>query len=324
MPINEVSINREEFAVRKTKFSFIARVMSAAVSSLLLLVLPSLASAQVLYGITHFGPDGPSTLYTIDTLTGAGTPVGPVGFEKCSGIDFDASGTLFAVCERPDGTDTSVLTTIDTSTGTGTEVGPTGISTLGFGSIVPDISIRGSDGALFAYIIGGQALAMIDTSTGTATAVGPANVTTCCGNGIAFYMSSLLYHANESDLNMLSTVTGSATFVRGLNYSPPADAFPRVNSIDFNPVTGGLYASVNDGSSLFPENFLAILDIATGNVNIVGLTVDGLHAIAFQAEPLAAPPAFAVPAASEWSMLIFAVLAGLVSVFYLRRLKREG
>jgi len=55
---------------------------------------------QILYGAAHLGEGtGPSTLYIIDKHTGAPTEVGPINFERCSGIDFDpATGILYGSC----------------------------------------------------------------------------------------------------------------------------------------------------------------------------------------------------------------------------------
>jgi len=55
----------------------------------LLLLSAGVSYAQVLYGAAYQGPDGPSTLYTINIATGAATPVGPIGFERCAGMAFD-------------------------------------------------------------------------------------------------------------------------------------------------------------------------------------------------------------------------------------------
>ncbi len=299
--------------MRANKFK--ALVSGALLIFCFLSFLPVVVSAQVLYGVAHIGRDGPTTLYTINRSTGAETPVGPVGFEKCSGLDFDMSGTLYAVCERAD--DTSVLITIDTATGAGTEIGLTGISAHGFGDIVTDISFRDSDGTLFAFIhrrdglVNG--LVTIDTSTGASTAVGPVNVTTCCGNGISFIPGGLLLHADETNLGMLNTASGAVTVLTNLNFSPPADAFPRINSMDPHPETGSLFVVVNDGSSDFQEMFLATLDISTGNVTIIGQAVDGLHAIAFLGLPWYAT----VPALNKWGIAVFILLAGAASVYRL-------
>ncbi len=47
----------------------------------------------------------PAPSYTIDPDTGAATAVGLTGFEECNGMDFNASGALFATCERADAID---------------------------------------------------------------------------------------------------------------------------------------------------------------------------------------------------------------------------
>jgi hypothetical protein len=50
--------------------------------------------------------------------------------------------------------------------------------------------------------------------------------------------------------------------------------------MDFHPETGILFASLNDGSSQgTPENYLATIDTATGEVAIIGPTVDGFDAL---------------------------------------------
>ncbi len=55
------------------------------------------ATESILYGAAHIGKDGPSTLYTIDTSTGVATVVGPIGFERCSALDYDEfTGILYA------------------------------------------------------------------------------------------------------------------------------------------------------------------------------------------------------------------------------------
>jgi hypothetical protein len=301
----------------------IIRVNILAVFTVFLLflsaILPGVATAQTLYGIAHIGPDGLSTLYTINTYSGASTPVGPIGFEKCSGLDFDPSNILYAVCERPDGKDTGVLITIDTDTGAGTEIGLTGVPAHGFGDIVTDISFRNSDSTLFAFVHSKDAtedgLLLINSSTGASTGVGPVNVTTCCGHGISFIPGGHLLHADETNLNRLNAASGAVTFLTDLDFSPPADAFPRINSMDPHPATGRLFAVVNDGSSQFQEMFLATLNINTGNVTIIGPTVDGLHAIAFTTDVRNT----AIPSMNEWGLIVFMVIAFIVSAYYLRR-----
>ncbi len=257
-------------------------VLMVAAFAALMALWGSGGSAQahsILYGAAYQGSNGPATLYTINTLTGAATPVGAIGFERCSGMDFNALGRLYATCER-DGSNTHVLITINTATGQGTEVGPTGVSGLGFGGRMTDISFRNSDGVLYAYLGNNNGVGTV-ALTGAAVALGASNTSSCCGNGIAFSPGDTLYHATEGPLNTLNQVTGQATQVATLNYSPPADFGPRINGMDYEPDTGVLFASLNDGFAGSQENYLATVDTGTGNVTIIGQTQDGLDAIAF-------------------------------------------
>ena len=65
--------------------------------------IPTAFAQPVLFGLDSNGrlSSIPSSLYTIDPTTGAPTLVGSTGFLRCSGMDFDSSGTLFATCDRP-------------------------------------------------------------------------------------------------------------------------------------------------------------------------------------------------------------------------------
>ena len=239
--------------------------------------------ASGLFGAAHSGPGGPSTFYSIDMTTGAATPIGPTGFARISGMDYDTvTGTLYATGQRlSDGSFTHVLLTIDPITGIGTEVGPTGVEFLGFGDTVADISFRNSDNTLFAYLEAGDGLGTIATATGVATAYGVWTGVSCCGNGMAMRADDTLFHSNEGSLHTLSQVTGLATFVAPMGFSPPADNGPRINGMDYDPVSGALFAAINDGSAGSHENYLAILDDATGVTTIIGQTQDGIDALAF-------------------------------------------
>ena len=69
----------------------------------------ALEAAPILFGAAHSGPDGPSTLYSIDHTNGAATLIGDIGFERVSGMDFHpVTGVLYATGERSDMSDTHV------------------------------------------------------------------------------------------------------------------------------------------------------------------------------------------------------------------------
>ncbi|MET0622683.1 MAG: Ig-like domain-containing protein [Pyrinomonadaceae bacterium] len=232
-----------------------------------------------LYGVAFSGSRGSSTLYSIDESTGAATAIGPVGFQAVSAMDFDSSGKLYAVGRRP-ADRVSVLITINTATGVGTEVGPTRVEELGFGDSVADISFRPSDGVLYAYLEAGDGLGTINKLTGEATALGPSGAN-CCGNGMAFSPEGVLFHSNDNSFNILNQLNGLATVVAPMTFPPPADDDPRINGMSFQPGTGILFASLNDGSAGAHENYLVRVNVSNGVVTIIGPTVGGLDALAF-------------------------------------------
>ncbi|GIW42058.1 MAG: hypothetical protein KatS3mg076_2635 [Candidatus Binatia bacterium] len=289
--------------------SRIFRLRRALLLGAFLCLYAATGRGQTIYGAAHVGPDGPASLYRIDPATGAATPVGPIGFERCSGMDFGPTGTLFATCERSDGTDTHVLVTVDTSTGAGTEVGPTGVEITGFGDTVSDLSFR-SDGALFAYLEPEDAVGRIDPSTGSVSLVLGGSGVECCGNGIAFSPGEVLFHANENALHTLDQNTGEATVVVDLEFLPPAEGFSRVNAMDFDPGTGVLFASVVSGLDFVgTDNFLATIDPTTGVVSVIGPTQRGLDAIAVA--PASEPTPVRAPVLGVWGLLTLCLLLRL-------------
>ena len=150
------------------------------------------AQAQTLFGLAHSGPNGPSTLYTIDPDTGAATEVGPTGFERCSGMDFSPFGTLYATCFNASGV--HVLITVIPETGVGAQVRPTGVGTasgefpldfLGILETATDISFPNSGGVLFAHLKLFTSLWTFDVTSNSPTLVGETFLGGR-GNGIAF------------------------------------------------------------------------------------------------------------------------------------------
>jgi len=245
----------------------------------------SSAYAQTIYGSSYAGADGMTTLVTVDAATGAATPVGAVGFERCGGIDFDAAGTLFATCERADGSDTPVLVTIDLMTGAGTEIGPTGLN-----DSIGDISFR-SDGVLFAFDVANDpehTLATLDPLTGAGTVVGDSGLSAAGGNAMGFDLADTLFHSQLTtgpgqDLNTLDQTTGMATFVSLI--SPATDRF---NAMDMDPATGTMYATLNEGTGGGGPRSLATIDTVAATVAVIGVSDPSLDGIAVQ--PVLAPP----------------------------------
>ncbi len=261
--------------------------------------LPVSAQGTVLYGARYAGEDGPATLYRIDPTTGDATVIGPIGFERCGGMDFNAAGILFATAERMDGSNTTVLITINPNTGVGTEVGEIGLE---IGDTFFDVSFRNSDGILFTSTFGpgDVALGIIDTETGMGTYIGDMTVSEP-GNAIAFSPTDILYHCNINNGGMLYTLnqsTGEATDVTSLIF-PGSFNSPTINAMDFHPESGVLFATVKDkafaageqndeafGKGPGDPKYLVTIDTETGIVTTIGQTETDMDAIAFSSSSI--------------------------------------
>ena len=282
------------------------------------------AAETVLYGVARSN-DGTSVLYQVEPSTGEATKVGApettIGFKDCSGMDFDPSWKLYAICVGADGT--YVLITIDLDTGEGLMVNSTGIASrydaLDIGS---DISFRNSDGTLFGYFLDSgfrDFLGTIDLSTGDVSEVGASSLVEL-GNGLAFSKSYEMLHAGSrilppvgpglparflgAKLRILDQVANAegsigSNPVVDLTFPSSAEgptlSVPRINAMDFEPRTGMLFALLNDGGS---ESYLGIVNLKTGQVTIIGQSQDNLDAMAFIPVPeVTEPPVTSEPPA---------------------------
>jgi hypothetical protein len=236
-------------------------------------------AAPVLFGSTVQGPSSTSSLYRVDSSTGAATLIGSIGFGRVGAIDFDSSGTLYGV-GVPLGQTNLVLLKIDLTTGAGTPVGNLGaFPRLG----VADLSFRNADAVIFAYQ-GGHILS-IDKTTGLATEVGYTG-SFPDGNGLAFSTNDILYHVDGQHLHIVDQTTVALTIVTNMDYgSLDPSGEPRANAMDFDNATGVLWASIVDGFNGSPvdsTNYLATINITDGSVTVIGQTVSGLEGIAVQ------------------------------------------
>ena len=102
------------------------------------------------------------------------------------------------------------------------------------------------------------------------------------GAAIAFSEDDTLYKAGNSDLYTLDLSTGVETSVAKLVFVSLQGGRPRLNAMDVQPETGTLFASLNNKprSGEF-ENYLATVDVTTGEVTLIGQTAPGLDALAF-------------------------------------------
>ena len=299
-------------------------------------------TSPTLFGLAGCGANAEGTLYTIDTSDGSGTAVGSgVGFERCGGLAIDSNGTLFATCERMDGSDISVLVSIDPDTGVGSETGT--FMCTNQNVEYTDLTVRNSDDMLTAllFVTGGGGcvsfgINTLNNSTGEATAIAALTGTDgCCGIGHA-YSGNDTFHVGLSEpgndttcdfdfanLYTCNDNTGACNLLTAVNFpADPFDCFPRTNSLDFHPVSDTLFASVVNGGPAFAEareNYLVTINTSTGDATNIGPTVECLNAIAFGPDVEPSGPLVIIPTMGQWGIIIATILVGFFAVFTLRR-----
>ncbi len=185
------------------------------------------------------------------------------------------TGLLYAVGRRVSD-NRAFLLIIDPLTAAATEIGEINDAD---NQRVPDMSFRYTDHSLFAWDESVDRLARIDISTGVMTRFGE-NIR-CAGHGMAFSPTEVLYLADCLDFLILDQDTGAPTFV-GVLAPMPTPEYRGASALEFNPLTGVLYASITSRGPEPIERYLATIDPATAEVTTIGLSVDGLDALAFQ------------------------------------------
>jgi len=118
--------------------------------------------------------------------------------------------------------------------------------------------------------------------------------------------------------------------IANMNYpADPFDDFPRTNAMDFEPGSGILFASIVNGGGIAPlgprENFLGTVNTTTGDVAVIGETVECMDAIAFvppEPEPPSGPIVI-IPTMSQWGMIFATIILGMFAVLRLRRKASE-
>lgn len=233
-----------------------------------------------------FGADLASgNLLTINTTTGAATPVGHLGVAEVGGMAFDSSGTLYGV----DASNQQLLT-INTSTGMATPVGSFGNTSSFFGFL--SLAFDGSSNTLFAVDASvTNQLYSIDTSTGAATSVGALGVPGVRGLAFNGNSGTLFGVSNNTDsLLVIDTLTGAATIIGPLG-------FPSVTSLAYDGETNTLF-----GVDLFSDA-LVMIDALTGTGTTIGpLGYGDVISLALKTSSVPEPSVF---------VLLVACLAGL-------------
>ena len=240
-----------------------------------------------LFATAHAFAGQPSSLYQIDSETGAASLVGNIGFKSVSGMDFDPIGeTLYATGFRDvsPSRGNEVLFTIDQSTGAGTEVGSTTLDQSTIINKVPGLTFRASDGVLYAYIRPIQVLMTIDIATGETDVVDRTIPFSTAGNALTYSPDDTLYlmwsDFVTTNLATLDPIDGRQVEI-GQLFLPVASEFDtRVSAAAYHPPTGLLYGVLR-GVFVFEDSFIVTIDTETRDVTIIGQSIDGLDALAW-------------------------------------------
>jgi hypothetical protein len=226
-------------------------------------------SAQAaIFGVSlnghHSTNVGPSSLYSIDSVTGAGTLVGTNLGHAVNSIAIDpTTGIMYGTTTNWSGTNSSLLK-IDPVTGTSTVVGSCGLF-LGCRTLTSD-----SVGNLWGWTESGDDAVTINKSTGTATVAGESGVFTA-GQVLAFDASdnlTLVQHANNYTINQ---GTGAAVLGSTLSFDPGSGGA----AFDFS--TGLLWAALTTGKT--QDSKIRVTDLAGNSFTDLDTDVEYLHAL---------------------------------------------
>ncbi len=232
-------------------------------------------SASILYGITGSGRTA-SSLYTIDTSTGASTLIGATGFNEVVSIDFNpVTGTLYGISN-----DTQQLITINTTTGAGTAV-----ANMTWGKNSPDMSFN-SAGTLYTWSEASpDRLNTVNLTTGATTEIGPNSLSTY-QLGLDINSADVIYVKNgDGNIYSINATTGAETLVVNIG------GFDYDNILAFDP-TDVLY-TVDRTSSTTSD--LYTIDLTTGSTTLIGATGLGrLAALAFAPSSVPEPVTLAL------------------------------
>ena len=279
------------------------RIMIAAFALFLLLPL-SAHAVPMLYGVSlngfSSGYAGPSSLYAVDSTTGAGTLIGNLGYAVNSIASDPTTGIMYGATTSWSGFFNGLLE-IDPTTGAATEIGSFGGA---FESIL-GLTFN-SSGELFGWhgwhAPNADDPVRIDIMTGAATTVGNSGVDTG-GLVLAFDNADGLTMVTGKTVSYVDTITGAAYFGGILAHDPGS------GGADFHPTTGALWASATSGQEDY--SWIRVSNIADNSYVDIDTDISYLHALTF-AEPIPEPA----------TMLLIG--SGLISLFVFRMKFRKA
>lgn len=282
--------------------------------TVLLTVAVTSVHADVLYGVSLNGHNqnapGPSSLYVIDPITGAGTLIGTdlghavnsIAVDPTTGIMY---GTTTSWSASFNGGFNGLLQ-IDTTTGTATQVGAFGVDP--FGS--PFFSVLGlsfnSSGNAFGWHDPFQDNAVtINKATGAATEIGASGIVTG-GQVVAFDNLGRLLLFQDNQVFEIDTVTGAAT----LTDTTPFEVGHGGGAFDSN---GLLWAPAL--FALNQDSVIRITDLTNDTFTDLDTDVEFLSAVTWARD--------AAPVPEPSTMALCAISAGIAGIGALRRRFRK-
>ena len=245
--------------------------------ALALALLPLVAQAQ-LYGVSlngHTSSDpGPSSLYEIDPLSGAGSLIGDIGYPVNSIAIDPTTGQMYAATPNW-GDDAFVgLLSINPSDGAGTEVAEFDDAGACIVNIMFDSSgqMYGRDECSDASI---DTLVTIDKATAAVVEVGPSGFPGNTQSSVMAFDSSDTLHFVDGPSQIyyiFDTATGAATPQKTLTFSPGSGG----SVID---PSGSWWAPRGAGSGRIQDAFIRISDVDSENFVDVDTDVEYLNAL---------------------------------------------
>ena len=305
------------------------KMIKVSISFLLLFVLSygvSTAQEFFLYSaapeICNDDPETLSTLYAVNPLNAASNAIGPIGFNKVTGLAILGDGRLVGTANADDDGDRiAIFIEVDRTTGQGSFIGTIGNDdNPGECGRVPDITYDPATDTLygigFRCNVGGDEnnqFLRIDQTTGQATIIGDTGFRGG-GNGLAMRHDGTFFWSHvrndESRIFTIDPLTGAATLIINKN----ADT-PFFNSLAFHPVTQVLYGTdINPPPPLmFFDVVLDTVDTDTGQVTRIGQLPGCTDAMIFA--NIARP----IPSLSEWGLIAMAGILGIAGFVVMRR-----
>jgi hypothetical protein len=221
------------------------------------------SEAATLYGATHGQSTGGSVLYTIDTVTGAGTAIGAIGYDV-NGLTYDATtDTLFATV-RTDFTGYALLA-LDRLTGAGSIIGGMNTNLGQVWGVTANTA-----GALFGWTETSDDMVSIDKGTGVATVVGP-SPTWSTNASFAFDSGDNLYLIQDWEIWLMDPSTGGGTEIGALPSDPGHHG-------TFSE-TDALWTVLTNGN--VQDSVLRVTDMTTLASFDIDTDVEYLHTLAF-------------------------------------------